>query len=90
MTLKGGIGGSTAGQVGARCRSIYCLVPLLHSEAQLLQLQMKLVSEKKLKRYHRQRYHSMQGKIFKLWDEYAEGKRSSSQFLRACSNFTGL
>ena len=35
--------------------SLYLLVPLLHQEAEMLPLQIKLVSEKKMKRYRYQR-----------------------------------
>ena len=77
------------GKAGRGQLQLYLLVPLLHEEAQLVPLQMKLVSEKKLTRFHRKKYRTCQGKIFKLWGEYTEGTRSTTQLLRACSRFNG-
>lgn len=76
------------GRAGRGQVPLYCLVPLLESEAQLLPRQKKLVSEKKLTRYHRKRYRTMQGKLFKLWDDYTAGDLTTSQLLRECSQYS--
>ena len=44
----------------------YLLIDLLHQEAQLTALQIRLVSEKKLKRIQRAKYRSLQAKIFAI------------------------
>ena len=43
---------------------LYVLVPLLHREAKLVSIQMKLVSEGKLSRYHRRQYRTQQARLF--------------------------
>ena len=48
----------------------YHLVKLLHSEAILTKLQVRLVSEEKLTRMQRQKYLNLQAKIFRLWDQF--------------------
>ena len=45
---------------------LYVLVPLLHSEAKLVSIQMKLVSEGKLSRYHRRQYRTQQARPFNM------------------------
>ena len=68
---------------------LYMLVPLLHREALFCDLQVKLVSEKKLKRRQRAVYRRMQGKLCDLWDELEDKKKTVSQFLRAVARFHG-
>ena len=47
----------------------YLLVKLLHEEALLTSVQIRLVSEKKLRRIQRNNYKKLQTKLFSLWDE---------------------
>ena len=68
---------------------LYLLIGLLHQEAKLTSLQICLVSEKKLKQVQRKVYQTMQGKIFKLWDEYRDGEKSAYQLLKACKYLNG-
>ena len=63
----------------------YLLVPLLHREASIVQIQMRLVSEGKLKRYQRKTYKNLQTKIFAHWDSFVSGDKSVSALLRSCS-----
>jgi hypothetical protein len=58
------------------------LVPLLHKEAEYANLQAKLLSVKKLKKYQRKCYQKAQQKIFYLWDRYTASEMSTSSFLR--------
>ena len=60
----------------------YVLVPLLHQEAEHAQLQAKLLSSRKLRKYQRTTYKKLQGRIFKLWERYEETEMSTSSFLR--------
>ncbi len=62
----------------------YVLIMLLDREARLLRLQAKLVREGKLQRYQRKAAKSTQGMLFKLWDQYVAGTRSTSKLLKAC------
>ena len=67
----------------------YMLVGLLFQEARLTVLQMRLVSEKKLRRIQRAKYRSLQEKIFKTWDEFQANKKDAEQLLRTCAHLTG-
>jgi hypothetical protein len=67
----------------------YVLVPLLHREACVVQIQMRLVSESKLKRYQRKTYKQLQAKIFAAWESFTNGDKSISGLLRACSRING-
>ena len=67
----------------------YLLIELLHQEARLTSLQVRLVSEKKLKRIQRKQYRTMQGKIFNLWSEYQNGEKSAYELLKAFKYMSG-
>ena len=68
---------------------LYLLINLLHKEAQLTSVQIRLVSEKKLKRIQRKKYRNLQSKLFSLWDEFNEAKRSTRKLLKACAHLNG-
>jgi len=68
---------------------LYLLIHLLYQEARLASLQIRLVSEKKLKRVQRKTYRMLQSKVFKLWEEFEDGERSAKRLLKACSNLVG-
>ena len=77
-------------RASSRCQlPLYLLIDLLHPEARLTSLNIRLVSEKKLRRVQRQKYRQLQAKIFSLWAEFNNGERSSRQLLRACSYLNG-
>jgi len=63
---------------------LYQLVSLLHVEADFVTLQVKLVSERRLRRYQRKAHSSLQGRLSKLWDDFDRGDINSHQLLRAC------
>ncbi|XP_073235751.1 uncharacterized protein [Porites lutea] len=46
----------------------YLLIDLLHQEARLTALRIRLVSEKKLTRIQRKKYGSVQAQVFNLWE----------------------
>ena len=46
----------------------YSLIQLLHSDARLTALHIRLVGEKKLKRNHRRAYRTIQARLFKHWE----------------------
>ena len=68
---------------------LYLLIHLLYQEARLASLQIRLVSEKKLKRVQCKTYRMLQSKVFKLWEEFEDGERSAKRLLKACSNLVG-
>jgi hypothetical protein len=67
----------------------YRLVELLHREAKLASLQIRLVSMQKLKRLQRKKYRLLQAKIFAVWENYSSGEKSASQLLNAISYING-
>ena len=62
------------------------LIQLLHREASLVNIQIRRVSDKKLKRHQRSTYRAMQGRLFDLWKQYKDGQRNSKELLEACSH----
>ena len=67
----------------------YLLIDLLHQEAQLTELRIHLVSEKKLKRIQRAKYRSLQAKIFELWDDFSNQRKNADQLLKQCAHLNG-
>ena len=62
---------------------MYLLIKLLHREAMLTAIQIRMVSEKTLRRIQRHKYRDLQAKIFNLWDEYDASERSAKRLLMA-------
>ena len=77
-------------RAGSQCRlQFYLLIELLHREARLTSITIRLVSEKKLKRIQRKKYRQLQQKLFDAWDEYQTGNKNASKLLRFCSHLNG-
>ena len=67
----------------------YLLIQHLHREAKLSALQVRLVSDGKLKHLQRKTYCCLQAKIFDLWDDYASREKTAQQLLKARSHLNG-
>ena len=67
----------------------YLLIDLLHQEARLTALRIRLVSEKKLTRIQRKKYRSVQAQVFNLWDDYSSQRKNAEQLLRQCAHLNG-
>ena len=65
---------------------LYILIQVLHREATLVSMQIRLVSDKKLKRHQRSSYRTMQRRLFDLWSQYEDGLRNSKELLEACAH----
>ena len=65
---------------------LYILIQVLHREATLVSMQIRLVSDKKLKRHQRSSYRTMQRRLFDLWSQYEDGLRNSKDLLEACAH----
>jgi len=61
---------------------LYNLVDILHKEASFISVQMKLVSERKLKKQQTRNSKTSQTKIFSLWGDYTNGHISSTKLLK--------
>ena len=69
--------------------NLYLLIDLLFQEAQLVTIQARLVSERKLKRHQRVTYLRYQARLFKLWNEYVAEERSIDQLVAPCAKVHG-
>ena len=65
---------------------LYVLIQLLHKEAALVSLQIRLVSDRRLRRHQRKTYRKYQKTLFSLWKAYEDGQKNSKQLLEACSH----
>lgn len=54
---------------------------MLHQEAKLVDIQAKLVSEKKLKKRQKKKARSTQAMIFGIWETYSLGDMSTDELL---------
>jgi len=63
----------------------YELVELLHNEARVCELSIKLISSGKLKGIQKRKYRNLQRKIFDLWEKFENNEKSAVQLLKACS-----
>lgn len=69
--------------------TFYLMVKVLHEQSQLVDLQVRLLSENKLKRRQRRKYRQMQGQLFALWDSYVAGEKTPKQLLKRCAHLVG-
>ena len=69
--------------------NLYMLVALLHDESRMISVQVRLVSEGKLRRHQRKVFVDLQRRILGYWEEYEGGDRSAIQLLRACTRVYG-
>ena len=67
----------------------YELIELLHREAKLVAIQIRLVSNQKLTRIQRRAYRQLQSKVFGLWEKYENGERTAAQLLKSMSRLNG-
>ena len=67
----------------------YMLVELLDREAGLSLVQIRLVSQKKLKRHQRTTYRRLQGRIMGAWKDYSTSKLTARQLLQTCNHING-
>ena len=61
--------------------AFYVLIPMLHAEARLLPLQVRLVSEKKLARYQRKTYRELQRRLLEYWEDFNEERVTIGRLL---------
>lgn len=77
------------GEGGHRNLGLYQLAKVLHEEAELLGIEIVLVTEKKLKRYKRKNFCKSAGKIQELWSKNKKGELSAKKLLEAISEIHG-
>ena len=68
------------------CLSFYLMVRLLYEQTQMVDMQVRLISEEKLKRRQRKQYRQVQGKLLASWAEYIAGKLSAKRLLARCAH----
>nr|XP_034315216.1 uncharacterized protein LOC117685079 [Crassostrea gigas] len=64
----------------------YHLLLVLHREATNITVQMKMVSEGKMQRFQRKRTLQVEGRVFKLWNNYCERSITASELLTGCAS----
>ena len=64
----------------------YLFVKLIHQEARLTAVHIRLVSEKKLQGIRKRKYRELQGQILRLWQKYTNKESSAYQLLKACTH----
>jgi hypothetical protein len=67
----------------------YDLLALLHAEATLIPIQIKLVSEGKLYRHQRQQSRSNSASIMQPWNQYSNKEITITQLLKRCVRING-
>ncbi|KAH3703590.1 hypothetical protein DPMN_078628 [Dreissena polymorpha] len=67
----------------------YLLVQLLFEEAKMLNSQVRLVRERKLRRHQTKQTQKIQGKLWGVWKRYNDRRISTSQLLDLCSSMYG-
>jgi len=65
------------------------MAPVLHREAEFVQVQVALVSEKRLQKHRRQTYAATQGRLTDLWARHERGDITTTRLLRSCSHLNG-
>ena len=60
------------------------LLQLLAQEADIIDINLVLISEHHLRRYQKTKYQLLQADIFEAWDKYADGRLTVSQLLDTC------
>lgn len=70
--------------------NFYLLVKLLHDEAKMVNLQVRLLSEGKVLRKQQNKYTKHHGQLVKLWDKYNNDERSAKQLLKAVSHHIAI
>ena len=66
--------------------NLYKLFQLLYTEATLVRLNVRLLSEGHAMRLQRKSFAALHSRLSKYWDEYVAGTRSAHRLLRACSH----
>jgi len=65
--------------------NMYLLFGLLHSEAAMVEIHVKLLSDKKVCRSQQHGAKRCQTKLYEYWQQYQTGTRSVQQLLNACA-----
>lgn len=68
---------------------LYMWIQLLHQESKFVAIQVRLVSDRKLKRTERRQYRKLQAKVVKQWEKYSDNEKTVLQLLKACSHLNG-
>ncbi|XP_038055823.1 uncharacterized protein LOC119727826 [Patiria miniata] len=77
------------GRAGCHTVQFYNVIKLLYTESSYENVQLRLVKEARLCRNQQRMYRQVQGKIFKLWDDYQARRLTTSGLLAACNYLTG-
>ena len=88
--LEGWYNGLNRRAKGRSQLPLYIFIQVLHRQASLVNMQIRLVSDKTLKRHQRSAYRAMQRRLINLWKQYEDGQRNSKELLEACSHLVQI
>jgi hypothetical protein len=71
-------------KAGSGNKGLYTIAPLLIEEANLLPIQIQLISEGKLKNLQRRHVRTTQRLLFNQWEQYVEVSTFVGRLLRLC------
>jgi len=69
--------------------NMYQLIKLLYHESRVVDLGVRLLSDRKVRRIQSKRYTECSIKLHQYWREFARGERSEKRLLSACSRLYG-
>ncbi|KAJ8025972.1 hypothetical protein HOLleu_33686 [Holothuria leucospilota] len=73
-----------------RCQlPFYLLIDLLHKEARLTSIQVRLLYDRKLRRIQKRKYRELQGRVFDIWEKFNTNELTAKQLLKACAYING-
>lgn len=72
-------------KAGSSGLNMYLLFQLLYHEAQMVKINMRLLSDRKVRRCQKKSTLANQVKLNRYWEEYENGNRSVSRLLQACA-----
>ncbi|KAJ8037700.1 hypothetical protein HOLleu_18590 [Holothuria leucospilota] len=67
----------------------YLLIDLLHKEARLTSIQVRLLLDRKLQRIEKKKYRELQGRVFDIWDRFNNNELTAKQLLKARAYING-
>ena len=65
------------------------MIHLLSQEAEMVNVQVRLVTQGVVLRNHRKKYKKLHNKLSQSWSKFIDGELSTFQLLKLCSRLNG-
>ena len=69
--------------------ALYTMIHLLSQEAEMVNVQVRLVTQGVVLRNHRKKYKKLHNKLSQSWSKFIDGELSTFQLLKLCSRLNG-